>query len=337
MGTVKDSTGAVLPGATIVIKHLETGTTRSIKADTEGRYRAAGLVIGNYEVSAETSGFSTEVRSGINLTIGREALVDFVLNVGQVTERVNVVGEAPLVTTTSATMASLVSTEQIADLPLNGRSFVELASLQPAVVPNRTQNRYYHAGIGIKLSVAGARPELGSFLLDGLDISTNSGTAPTGVSGLFLGVDTVAEFQVLTNTYSAEYGVAGGGIITTATKSGTNTFHGSVFEYLRNNKLDAKNFFDRKDASIPPFKRNQFGFSFGGPIRKDKTFFFGGWEGLRERLAVTRATLVPTAAARNGILPTATVQVPPGVKPFLGLYPLPTPGGRDFLDGRAEH
>ena len=336
LGTVKDQTDAVVPGATVTVRHVATGTTRTVTTDAQGRYRVPGLAIGQYEASAQLSGFATEVRSGIEITIGREAAVDFILRPGDVAEIITVTAEAPLVETTTATVSNLVSPEQVSELPLNGRSFADLAFLQPAVVPNRTQIRYYHAGQGTKISVAGTRPEMGSFLLDGLDLANNAGTLPTGVSGLSLGVDSIEEFRVLTNTYSAEYGTAAGGIITVATKSGTNSLHGSVFEFLRNEKLDAKNFFDRLDVDIPPFKRNQFGGTVGGPIVKDRLFFFGSWEGLRERLSVTRAVPVPTLAARNGMLPDGPVDVPAGVKPFLELFGEPTPGGKDFGDGRAE-
>jgi len=274
-GTVKDQTGAVVPKATVRVRHVATGTTRTAVADDQGRYRAPGLDIGEYEVSAEVSGFATEVRTGIQLTIGREAVVDFSLKVGDVAEKVTVVGEAPLIETTNATIANLVTPEQITELPLNGRSFAELAIMQPGVAPARTQLKYLFAGMGTKLSIAGVRPDVGSFLLDGLDLSNNTGTLPTGTSGLFMGVDTIAEFQVLTSTYNAEYGIAGAGVITAATKSGTNAFHGTVFEYLRNDKLDAKNFFDRPTLAIPPFRRNQFGFSLGGPIVKDRLFSSG--------------------------------------------------------------
>ncbi|MBI3896007.1 MAG: TonB-dependent receptor [Acidobacteria bacterium] len=338
LGTVKDQSDAVVPGASITVRHLATGTVRMVTTDGQGRYRVPGLAIGQYEVSVQLIGFTTEVRTGIEITIGREALVDFSLRPGQVSEMITVTGEAPLIETTSATIASLVAPDQISELPLNGRSFAELATLQPAVAQNRSQIRYYHAGMGTKISVAGTRPEMGSFLLDGLDLSNNTGTLPTGVSGLFLGVDSVAEFQVMTNTYSAEYGTAAGGIVTVATKSGTNELHGTVFEYLRNEKLDAKNFFDLPDEPIPPFKRNQFGFSLGGPIVKDRLFFFGGYEGLRESLSVTRAVPVPTLEARAGNLPSGPITVHNAVKPFLELFAPPTPvtsGGKDFEDGRG--
>ncbi len=334
LGTVKDQSGALMPGTTIRIKLVATGATRTVTADAAGRYRVPSLEIGEYEITAEMAGFSSAFRGGITLTIGREAVVDFELRLGEISERITVRGEAPMVETASSVVTSLVSKEQISELPLNGRSFAELANLQPSVQPARVQMKYAYTGFGAKISTAGTRPEMGSFLLDGLDLSNGTGTIPTGSSGLFLGVDTVAEFQMLT-TYSAEYGAGAGGVILAATKSGTNNLRGLAFEYLRNSALDAKNFFDQLDMPIPRFQRNQFGGTLGGPLKKDRLFFFGGYEGLREALAETRVSPVPTLAARQGTLPSGPVQINPRIKPFLTLYPLPN--GRDFGDGTAEY
>jgi outer membrane receptor protein involved in Fe transport len=249
-------------------------------------------------------------------------------------EKVVVSGEAPLVETTSSTITALVNDKKIRDLPLNGRDFSQLATLQAGVYAPPSMGREVGAvaGAGPKMSISGARPNQNNFLIDGSDVRDTHGKT-AGVSGTMLGVETVREFTVLTSIYSAEYGKVQGGVINAVTKSGTNEFHGSVFEFHRNDNLDARNFFDNVK---PEFKRNQFGFTTGGPIWKDRAFFFGSYEGLRDRLALTQLNIVLTPEARRGIFPNRTVAVNPRVRPYLDLYPLPTPGGRNFGDGRAE-
>lgn len=334
-GTVHDETGAILPGTTITIKNLDTGISRTLVTDDRGAYYAPNLAPGNYEVQAVLTGFRTGVRSGIKLTVGREAVVDFALKVGELTEKIVVIGEAPLVETTSSSLSGLVDDKKIRDLPLNGRSYIQLSLLEPGVVASPTAgNRPASERTGLKFSIAGARPNQNSYLLDGTDIANFSNNPPTGIAGITMGVETLREFQILTNTYSAEFGRSAGGVINAVTRSGTNEFHGTLFEFHRNSALDAKNFFDRPDKPIPPFKRNQFGGVFSGPIIRDRTFYLLSYEGLRERLGVTTVATVPTASARRGILPTGRVPVDPKVVPYLNLYPLPN--GRDFGDGRAE-
>ncbi|MBI4455908.1 MAG: TonB-dependent receptor [Acidobacteria bacterium] len=335
LGTVKDDSGAVLPGVSVAVKHVDTGAVRTVVTDDEGRYHAPNLALGNYEVEAELAGFQTAVRSGIKLSLGQEGIVDFTMKVGQISEKVVVSGEAPLVQTTSSTLTALVDDKKIRDLPLNGRDFSQLATLQAGVYapPSMGQAVSSIFGAGPRISISGARPNQNNFLLDGSDVQDATGRTPAGVSGTTLGVETVREFTVLTSIYSAEYGKVAGGVINAVTKSGTNEFHGTVFEFHRNDNFDARNFFD---ATKPEFKRNQFGFTAGGPIRKDHTFFFGSYEGLRDRLGLTQRNIVLTPEARQGIFPNRTVPVNPRVKPYLDLFPLPTPGGRNFGDGRAE-
>ncbi|MBI4457105.1 MAG: TonB-dependent receptor [Acidobacteria bacterium] len=332
-GTVQDDSGAVLPGVSVAVKHLDTGRTREVVTDDQGRYHLANLAVGNYQVQAALSGFQTAVRSGITLTVGREAVVNFTLKVGEISEKVTVTGEAPLVETTKSELADLVDEKKIRDLPLNGRSYTQLALLQPGVMATRTGTSFSAlTGGGVKLAIGGARPMNTSFYLDGTDIRDAFGRTPGSAGGQNLGVDTIREFTVLANSFSAEYG-GSGGVINSVTKSGTNAFHGSAFEFLRNSALDARNFFDTT-ASPPPFKRNQFGFTLGGPIQKDKTFFFGSYEGLRERLSTTNIVQVPDAAARSGILPSGPVVIPPFIKKYIDAMPLPN--GRIFNDGRGE-
>ena len=332
-GVVRDATSAVIPGATVTVMNVDTGITRTVSTDDRGRYHAPNLTLGNYEVQAQLSGFQTGLRSGIRLTVGQEAVVNFTLQVGDVTESVEVVGEAPLVDTTSSAVTGLVDDRTIRDLPLNGRSFDQLVLLQAgALGARRATDPGSFLGGGSKISISGARPQQNSFLLDGSDVNDPRNAMPGSVAGVLLGVETVREFRVLTNSYSAEFGRAAGGTITAVTRSGTNELHGTVFEFHRNDDLDARNFFDDE---VPPFVRNQYGFTAGGPIKKNKTFFFGSYEGLRDRLGVTEISPVPNAAARQGILPSGNVTIASGVKPWLDLYPLPN--GRDFGNGIGEH
>ena len=333
-GTVKDGTGAVLPAAKLVLLNEETGISRTVQTDSAGRYSGPLLGLGNYRVTVSMEGFQTQVRSGIVLTVGREAIVDLVLSVGAVTETVEVTGEAPLVESTTSSLGALVDDRTIRDLPLNGRSYDQLALLQPGVIAlGGGQNAGFQYGTGKRFSVAGGRSDSNSFLLDGTDINDQANSTPGGAAGTNLGVDAIREFKILTNSFSAEYGRAAGAIITAVTRSGTNILHGSVFEYIRNNHLDARNFFDT-GSSPPPFKRNQFGGVLGGPIRKDKVFFFAGYEGLRQGLGSTLVAFVPTLDSKRGILPNAVVAVNPFITPYLALYP--APNGRSFGDGTAE-
>ncbi|MBI4481276.1 MAG: TonB-dependent receptor [Acidobacteria bacterium] len=343
-GTVMDETGAVLPGVSLTVKNVATGIARTLVTSDQGTYRATALDLGDYEVQAELPGFQTAVRSGIKLTVGREAVVNFSLKVGEISERIVVTGEASLVSTTSATMAELVDDKKIRDLPLNGRDFIQLATLQPGVLITQTGSKVDQGnssaaigrGLGVKLSVSGGRTNANAFLLDGTDANDYANTTPGAITGGNLGVEAIREFQVLTNTYSAEYGRSAGGVISSVSRSGTNELHGSVFHFLRNDNLDAANFFDKWDPTLrkkvnPEFKRNQFGGAAGGPIVKDKAFFFANYEGLREGLGLTSISTVLTQSAKEGNLSTGRVTVDPAIKPILDLYPLPN--GRIFSGG----
>ena len=346
IGTVSDETGAVLPGVEITVQNQDTGISRTVVSNDEGSYRAQSLASGPYEVRAELAGFQTLIRTGIGLTVGQQAVVNLTLQIGAISEQVVVTGEASLVETTQSTVSELVDEKKISDLPLNGRNFIQLALLQSGVVNSVSAPRSQAGNEGIKISIAGTRTTQTAVLLDGTDIRGNQGTTPGGPGGGLLGVETVKEFQVITGVFSAEYGRFTGGVINTVSKSGTNQIHGSVFEYHRNSALDARNFFDRNpenplERSKPPgFKRNQFGFSVGGPIIQDKTFFFGSYEGLRERLAATTISNTPNALARQGMLPIGPggslvdVGVDPSVQPYLDLFP--AGNGADNGDGTQE-
>ena len=331
-GMVSDNTGAILPGVTVEVTNDETGIARTVVTDDQGRYRARELGLGQYSVQASLEGFRTVVRRGIILTLGREAVIDLELPIGELTEDVVVTADAPLVQTRSGEVTALVSRDQMEDLPLNTRDFSQLINLQAGTVFYRSQQGNRMSGYGSRISVSGARPTSNAFTLDGSEIQTAHGQMPSGVTGAQLGLEAVQEFRVLTSNYSAQYGRSAGATIVAATRSGTNNLRGTAYVYHRNDSLDAKNFFDDEK---PEFKRNQFGVSLGGPILKNKTFFFGNFEGLRQRLPERMFGRVPTAAARQGILPTATVPVSAAVQPYLALFPQPT--GRDYGDGTAEY
>ncbi len=323
-GTVRDQTGAVMPGVTITTKNVGTNAERNEPTDLAGRYRIRSLPVGNYEVRAELSGFQTSVRRGIELTVGREAVVDFALQAGDVSETVVVTGEAPLVDTTSGAQVGLVTREKIDQLPLNGRDLTQLMTLEGGVTLIRAGAQDASAGYGMKMSISGARPDMVGWLLDGTDVQTTLKTGPAGAAGVQLGVEAVQEFRVMTSSYSAEYGTVGGGTVNSVTKSGTNDVHGSAFEFIRDSGLDARNYFDDEKA---PFRRNQFGGSLGGPVRKNRMFFFATYEGLRQTLGTTSEAVVPNADARRGLLPgAAPIAVNPATVPVLAMFPLPNAG-----------
>ena len=363
-GRVMDETGAVLPGVTVTITNLERGSIRTLVSGDEGIYRASALTLGSYEIQAELMGFRTAIRSGITLTVGQEAVVDLTLQVGEISERVVVTGEAALVSTTSSSMSQLVSSRQIQDLPLNGRDYVQLATLQPGVLVAQTGARVSGGdssgaigrGLGVKLSVSGAKTNSNAFLLDGTDVNDYANTTPGAITGANLGVEAIQEFRVLTNTYSAEYGRSAGGTITSISRSGTNEHHGSIFYFHRNDNFDAPNFFDNAfGLDKPEFRRHQYGAAAGGPIIENKLFYFGNYEALRELLGRTSSSRVPSLDARNGIIvgEPGPIAIDPGTQVVLDTYPLPngTVSGntaryniatdseteQDFIVGKVDH
>jgi carboxypeptidase family protein/TonB-dependent receptor-like protein len=314
-GTIADATGAVLPGATVTIRHDETGFTRELTTSPNGRFSAPDLPPGPYTVTATLSGFATVARRGIVLTVGREAVVDFTMAVGQLSDVVTVTGETSTIETGTSSTGGLIAEDQIKNLPLNGRSYIELANLTPGVQLTNQGGRSTSTGFGQKISVNGSRYTQNLFTLDGTMMNDQFNQAGSA-SGNMLGVEAVREFQVLTNSFSAEYGRHTGAVVNAATKTGTNVFHGSVFEFHRDEALDAKRW-EAKQNNLPKpdFTRNQFGFSAGGPILRERTFFFTTYEGLRERLGQTNTFNVPTAAVRaaaNSI-----------VRPYLDAFPMP--------------
>jgi outer membrane receptor protein involved in Fe transport len=340
-GTVADSSGAVLPGAKIEILNEGTGAVRTVATGADGHYSAPSLGVGYYRLTATMPGFQTELRSGIVLTIGREAVIDLKMTVGAVAESVEVSGEAPLVETTQSAVSYLVNDRTLRDLPLNGRDMSQLILLNPGVTLSVNSNSQQgFNGFGKRISISGMRGEDNIYLLDGGLIGDFRRHIPTGPSGALLGIETVQEFQVLTNSFGAQYGRVLGGVFNSVSKSGTNDWHGDAYDYLRNSALDARNFFDRRtfssDPRLPPFRRNQFGATFGGPIKKDKAFFFVAYESTREVLGETLFATVPDANARLGIIGNTRVTVADVIKPYLNAYPLPSPNGRNFGGGIAQ-
>jgi hypothetical protein len=340
-GTVADDSKAVLPGVTVTVRNTETGATRTLVSDERGGYRALNLPPGLYSVAAELAGFAPARRENLTLEIGRDLNADLTMKIGTVTEQVTVQGAASIIELNGTVAGGVVSTTQIAELPLNGRNFMQLATLQPGVTVSRATARDFTGGFGnTQISIGGARPEMTGYLLEGTNIADVSDKAPSSMAGVLLGVDAVKEFSVQTHNYAAEFGRAAGGVISAVTKSGTNGLHGTVFEFFRDSKFDEPNYFDPIDAATgkqvnPPFTRNQFGGTAGGPIVQNKLFYFGSYEGLRQDLSLTHLARLPTAAAHNGVLPTGAVAINPLVKPYLDLL-YPIPDGRDFGDGTAE-
>jgi hypothetical protein len=325
-GVVTDQSGAAVSAAAVTVRNLDTGLLRSAVTDQTGRYRLFALPVGQYEVRIKKDGFAEGVRTGIRLVVGQDASADLSLRLGAVSEEVKVTADAAVVSVTTQDISGLVGEQQVKNLPLNGRSYDLLLTLNPGVV-NFTSEKT--GGIGVSNSttgnnfvVSGNRPQQNLFLLNGVEYTgaAENNMQPGGTSQQLLGVDAVREFNVLRDSYGAEYGKRPGGQVVIVTQSGTNQIHGSAYDFLRNNALDAPNFFDQ--GSAPPFQRNQFGSSLGGPVRTGKTFLFGNYEGLRQHLHQTSAAFVPDAASRAAAVP--------GVQPLLNLWPIAPAEAPDF-------
>src|SRR3989440_1479875 len=325
-GVVKDPNGALVAGVTINARNVATGQTRDAESNDQGRYTFPNLTIGRYEVVASHAGFKKTITT-VDLTVGQEAELSFALEPGGITESVIVEAQPQQLSidTETSTYGQLVSRRQVDNLPINGRDYTQLVLLQPGVTQARSDTQDILTGKGPKISVHGARTTANSYMLDGTDIIDALGRTASGANGVVSGIESVQEFTVLTNTYSAEYGRASGGVFNIATRSGTNHLHGTVFEYLRNSALDAPNFFENATGSPKaPFKRNQFGFALGAPIIKNKLFIFGSYEGFRESLGITDVQSVPSLAARKGAFLPSGATINPAVVPYLARIPLPT-------------
>ncbi len=330
-GVIRDPSGARIAGASITVTNVETGAARPSVTDDAGRYEVLALPVGEYKISVSKAGFQEQTRGGIHLAVGQEAEVDLSLHVGTERQQVLVKEEAPMVSTTTSDISGLVGERQVKELPLNGRSYDLLLTLNPGIV-NFTSQKTGGTGISNSttannFSVSGNRPQQNLFLLNGVEYSgaAENNMQPGGTSGMLLGVEAVREFNVERDTYGAELGKHPGGQVIIVTQSGSNQWHGSVYEFLRNHALDAPNYFDQ--GSAPPFQRNQFGVSGGGPIQQDKTFVFANYEGFRQNLHQTSAAFVPDATSRANAV--ASVQ------PLLNLWPTAPAGAPDF-NGIAE-
>jgi hypothetical protein len=318
-GVVQDSSGAVLPATQVTVRLVSTGVQRQTTTGSDGRFTVAGLPAGEYEVRAERSGFSPLVRTGVLLTVGENASLTLVLAVGA-TEAVTVFGAASQVNTRSSELSYLVDQRTIAQLPVNGRNYTDLMSLLPAVTPFPHRDNGSVVAHGLAMSVNGQDPRANVYLLDGTLLNDFTNGPAGSAAGTALGMDTVREFRLESNTYSAEFGRNIGGQINAITKSGTNTLTGSAFEFHRNDVLDSRNYFDVGDK--PDFVRNQFGGTVGGALRKDRLFFFGGYEALLENLGRTIVTTVPDDNARLGLLPGGvTIPINAAVVPYLNEFP----------------
>jgi hypothetical protein len=333
-GTVADPSGSGIPGSHLSIKNVATGIARAVETDAAGFYTAPNLPAGTYEVTITAPAFKTAVQTGILLTVGAEQALNIKMEVGEITQTVQVTSEVPDVQLTSSSIGAVVSSNTVVELPLNGRDWGQLAALESGVnvlqtqLPNGATAPLGNRGFGRQMTISGTRPQQNNYRLDGISIVDYSGGSPGSVLGVTLGVDAIGEFSVLTSNYSAEYGRTSGGVINAITRSGTNLFHGEAYWFIRDEGFDARNFFDN---TIAPFHRSQFGASAGGPIHRDKTFFFVNYEGFRQALGVTNVDNVPSQDARNGIIhnsdgSTTLITVDPQVKPYLAFWPLPNSG-----------
>ena len=331
VGTVLDAQGAVIPNAAISARNRETGLERTATSDGSGEFTVTSVPAGPYDVTVTAPGFQQTVRSGVTMTVGAVLRLDFKLNVGDVQQKVVVTSEAPQVDTTTSTLSGLVSDTSIRQLPLNGRDWLQLTALQAGVLVGLTKNpdpgENVTHGAGVFLTVSGGRPTSNVFMVDGLVINTEPNKSPGGsVHGVNLGVDAIREFSVLTSTFGAEYGRSSGGVVNAITKSGTNNIHGTGFGFLRNSALDSSNFFTGKTN----FHRGQFGSAIGGPIKKDKLFWFADYEGIREFKAESAPTYTISDAARSGALE----PIAAAVKPYLAMFPAangPVVAGSPYL------
>jgi hypothetical protein len=320
-GSIKDPSGSVIPSGLASVVNVETGVKRAVLANETGLYRAPNLQPGTYEITVSAPGFANQVRKGVSLNVGGELVVDFEMKVGNVVGTVEVAAQNAEVDLATATVSRMVDGSTIRELPINGRDWTQLATLEPGISAIGGGGGGSRGGNGVKLTVSGARPSENNFRLDGLSLNDSSNSTPGSTLGTNLGVESVREFSIVSNNYSAEYGRATGAVINAVTRSGTNDLHGTLFYFHRNSALDARNFFDVNGK--PSFRRHQFGAAAGGPIVKNRTFWFANYEGLREFLAETQISNTLSASAREGRLSTGDVTVDPRIARMFGLLPLP--------------
>ena len=343
-GTVTDPSAAIVSSANLTAKNIDTGLERETTTDGQGHYQFSALPVGRYEIHVTKTGFAEAIRSGVQLVVGQNATVDLALKVGESSQQITVNGDAPLVSASTADISGIVGQTQVKNLPLNGRSYDELLTLNPGVV-NFTWEKTGGIGVsnstvGNNFAVIGNRPQQNLFLLNGIEFTgaAENNMQPGGTSQQLLGVDAVQEFNLLADSYGAEYGKRPGAQVVILTQSGTNRLHGSIYEFLRNNAFDARNFFD--GTSTPGFERNQFGGALGGAVKQNKTFVFGNFEEFRQHLHQTGVDLVPDNNARSGYLPCKLVTPSPtcpssglvfaGISPLINAWPTASAGAPDF-------
>lgn len=323
-GFIQDASGGFLPGVTVQLASLATGQQRQTVTDGEGRYEFSFIAVGRYELTATLTGFKTVAR-GLQLEVDQTLRLDVTLELGATEETINVVGDVPLVQATNANPGTVIDSRRMVDIPLNSRDFQQLTLLAPgSVVPPG-------GDVTFTINVAGQRTDANDFLIDGAtnnDLRNNQIVMPPNV-------ETVQEFKIQENSFNAEYGRASGAVVNIVTRSGSNDFEGSVFEFLRNDMFDSRNYFDNPDAAVPPFKRNVFGGVIGGPIVRGRSFFFGSYEGRRQRESVTLRSRVPADEERRGIIRNASGaviqdlsgRIDPVAQRLLALVPLPNTSG----------
>ena len=350
-GTITDPSGAVVPGVSVTIVSQGTGLKRSALTDTAGEYRFAGLPTGSYSLRLAKPGFQSQVREGVELTSAAEVMINSQLAIGDLSQQTTVSANVAGIDNTTSTINGLLPEQSLTELPLNNRDLFSAVALEPGVAPNPSSApSLLSNGKSGQVAINGIRPNMTNVLIDGMDATDPVwGYSPAGASGFFLGLNELAEVRVLTQTFNAEYGGHGGAVIEMISKSGSNQFHGSLWELHRDASLDAKNYFDLGNRPIPAFVRNQFGAGIGGPLKRDHTFFFVNYEGFREVQASTAIATVPDALAHQGLLPSAgnpsacTANTPSGcvaipmnplIQPFLNL--LPPSNGPDNGDGTGE-
>jgi hypothetical protein len=338
-GLVTDPSGQAVAGAGIRVLELNTHAERQIGSGREGRYMAVDLAPGTYSLEVTRSGFEMLRVDGLQLTAGRTLRADVELKLGASRETVVVTAEPQPVETQPGAWGSAVSQQQLGALPLNGRDVFDLASQQVGVQTPASANAALNTGLGVHMSVNGSRPSENAFRLDGIYINDATGSAPASAAGHLLGLEAIAELNLVTAPFSAEYGRTDGGVFTAVSKSGTNQLHGALYEYLRNSDFDAGNYFDAPGVPTPAFHQNQFGGLLTGPVFKDKLFFMLNYEGLRIAANNTDTVITPDADARSGLIPVngvlKQVTLSSKILPYLALYPLPN--GPDLGNGTGDY
>src|SRR5271154_784441 len=334
-GLISDPAGLAVPGARVVVQSADTRGTRTVSSNQQGEYSVPALLPGPYNITIEATGFKTIHQNGVAVEVDQRARLDFALTVGSNTESITVQGSAPLLNTSDASVSTLIGNQFVENLPLNGRSFSSLIDLAPGVV--LIPSNQYEGG---QFSVNGQHPDANYFTVDGVSANLGSSainlaqsgagqlpaTSAFGGTSNLVSLDALEEFRIQTSTFAPEYGRTPGAQISVVTKSGTNTFHGTAFEYFRNDKLDANDWFANANGlARPELRQNDFGGVLGGPIVKNKLFFFGSYEGLLVRQPQVADTFVPSLATRQN--------TPASVQPLLNAYPLPN--GPDLGNGTA--